>query len=90
MINVKPAPAEIIHMSFRAETTSHESTDLDSDDDLGTAKLVKKLPKERRHNGVRGHADRQPDPSCSASHGDHMSSCDLLIDSLNEAFYKMS
>lgn len=50
---------------------SNESTDLDSDDDLGTAKLVMKLTKGMEHDGVKGHADRRPYLSCSASNGDH-------------------
>ena len=51
MVNVKPAPAKIIHISFRAELACSEDTKLDSDDVLDTAKVVKNLPKERRYDG---------------------------------------
>ena len=60
MINVKPAPAEIRHISFRAESASNEHTELDSDDALDTARPAKKLPKEIRDGEVkRQHTDNR-------------------------------
>lgn len=71
MINVKPAPATIIHISFRAELACSEDTKLDSDDALDTAIVVKKLPKERRCDGVKGHAHGYSYFTCSALRGGH-------------------
>lgn len=68
---MKPAPAKIIHMSVRAELASDEDTNLDSHDELGTARLVVKVSKEMRYEGVKGQTDRQQYLSFSASRGDH-------------------